>query len=228
MAYKVTVNQMRMIEWARNWNWAVTIDWYGNKDSFIHRLIDEFSGSVAIKQLGIVETKGHPFDTWLPATDVTYPLGSVEEKPITAYNAGFSLPLNSLGPKIDVTFVDGGRQAVSPYTPGGIALGYSAELFNHPPTQLLIMHKRLSLWMEDISSPSKGVKTLDKACLPMTIIHYDSIDKLIAKMTYAVYPDGDITFTGGSEGGEQTLQASFIIAGRLPAHQDQLIMFQDV
>lgn len=80
--YHVTVEQLRLIEWARQWNWAVK---FPDNDT------------------------PEEFRSWFPATDVQYAVCRREQKTFEGSHYDFSIPLKSGERTVNLTIVDGAR-----------------------------------------------------------------------------------------------------------------------
>lgn len=165
--YHVSVEQMRLIEWARSWNWAVRFPDFTTPSDFLE---------------------------WFPATDVTYSIFQVEKQDFTAGLGAFDIPKSTGIHQVSLTCYDGSRR-------------------KGDYTNVLQLHKWIKAWGEDIVNLSIGVRTLTEACRPMEIIHYNSLSNKIGKVSYAVFPHGEINFIGGSEADINKLELTFSIAG---------------
>lgn len=228
--YHVSVSDMRLIEWARNWNWAV-------------RFPDK-------------ETP-EEFQKWFPATDLNYTYAGLESMNLTGSHQDFTIPLRSMEKRAHITLVDGAKRTMGgpqnlnvfklhqwaktwfeqivhystshvqdkiyEYTwqnwdeDGSLELPFFGKtknpMFqgtyhnagfkrNENPTTFT---RRISIW---------GTQTLSEACKRMDIIHYNSLSELIEMNSYAVFPDGELQFSGESDGSSATtLEIDFIIAG---------------
>lgn len=83
--YHVSVEQMRMIEWARSWNWAV---WFPD-----------------------LATTPEDFVEWFPASDIEYDLAKLNKKEFDTGISDFSIPLSTSECEISLTCYDGGKKA---------------------------------------------------------------------------------------------------------------------
>lgn len=165
--YHVTVDQMRLIEWARSWNWAVRFPDFTTPDDFA---------------------------SWFPASDINYNLLLIEKQDFSAGMGAFDIPKSTNIHQISLTCYDGSRRRGS-------------------STNVLQLHKWIKEWGEDIVDITTGVRTLAEACRPIEILHYNSLSNLIGKVSYAVYPHGEVSFTGGSDADINKLELTFSIAG---------------
>jgi hypothetical protein len=75
--YITSINQMRGVEWAKNFLWDMMI-----------------VGAPA------------PFDSWFPATEVTEPLASLASHQFTHHIQEFAVPKNTTMSQMSITFLD--------------------------------------------------------------------------------------------------------------------------
>ena len=172
--YHVTVDQMRLIEWARSWNWAVRFPEY---------------------QSGIAPVP-NDFYEWFPASDIMYNMGIIEKFEHAAGMGAIDIPKSTNVCQITMTVYDGSRR-------------------RGENTDVLQLHKWIKLWYNEIVNIEEGVATLSEACKQIEIIHYNSLSNRIDTAAYAVYPHGEVSFTGSSEGDNNKLELSFSIAGTI-------------
>lgn len=178
--YHVNLDQMRLIEWARTYNWAV-----------------RFPDGQTPEE----------FRSWFPATDVTYTMESLQAMNFQGSYRDFSIPEKKNERRVSLTVVDGARMPKN----------YDYSERAHQGVNVLQLHEWAQIWYNNIHYEIGGVQTLSEACRQLDVIHYDSMSNLIVKYSWAVFPDGEIEFTGDSEGGSpQQLQLDFIIAGKIP------------
>ena len=165
--YHVTVEQLRLIEWARSFNWAVRFPDYRTPGDFLE---------------------------WFPATDVQYNFFWIDKQEFPAGLGSMDFPKSTSISPLTMSIVDGSRR-------------------RGPSTNVLQLHKWLKDWGDDMVDLTTGVLTLSEACRPIEIIHYNSVSNLIGKVTYAVFPHGEVNFVGGSESEINKLDLTFSIAG---------------
>ena len=170
--YHVTVEQLRLIEWARSFNWAVRFPDY--------------------------RTPGD-FKDWFPATDVSYNFFWIDKQEFPAGNGTMDFPKSTSISSLNLSLVDGSRR-------------------RGPSTTVLQLHDWIKAWGDDMVDLSTGVLTLSEACRPIEIIHYNSLSNLIGRIIYAVYPHGEINFTGGSDSEISKLEITFSIAGTVESN----------
>lgn len=186
MAYHVTVEQMRMIQWARSWDWAIRF-----MDT------DPYSKFPA------------EFQQWFPATDVTYQMANLESMIIQAGLTEISFPYTTPMKTVNMTIVDG----------GSIVRPHQNQSWGH--RSVLALHKWLNYWFFSITNHYLGTACLANACKHLVIYHLSPGDKLIGARSYAVFPQGEVSFNGGSGGDPSTLEATFVIAGHVKTNLTQ-------
>ena len=177
--YHVDVETMRMIEWARSYNWAVKFD---HKDT------------------------PSEFREWFPATDISYDILLIQKQDFDLGVGAIDFPKSTSVPSVRMTCIDGGKS-----NKGGRAKGSDAG----PNLNVLKLHKWIEDWANEIVKLDRGVLTLEEACRPIEIIHYNSLSNKIGRAAYAVYPHGEVSFTGNSEATPSQLEITFSIAGVL-------------
>lgn len=165
--YHVTVEQMRFIEWARTFNWAVRFPDYRTP---------------------------RDFQEWFPATDVNYNLFLVEKQDFPAGMGAIDFPKSTSVRQLSLTCFDGSSR-------------------KGPDTNVLQLHDWIKNWGREIVDLDSGVLTLTEACRPIEIIHYNSVSNRIGGVTYAVFPHGDVSFTGNSSSEVNSLELTFSVAG---------------
>lgn len=78
--YVVSIEQLRSIEWARSWNWAI-----------------------------IFHNAPPPFNEWFPATSVTENFFAVEKMDFVAGLGNFAIPKSTMFSEIKINVFDGGK-----------------------------------------------------------------------------------------------------------------------
>lgn len=184
--YHVTVDQMRLIEWARTYNWAV-----------------RFPDGQTPEE----------FRSWFPATDVNYSMESLQGMNFTGSYRDFSIPEKKGERRVSITLVDGAKMPKN----------YDYSERAHQGVNVLQLHDWAQTWYKNIHYETGGVQTLSEACRRLDVIHYDPMSNIIVQYSWAVFPDGEIEFTGDSEGGSpQQLSLDLVIAGYIPVRPTML------
>ena len=166
--YVTGVEQLRSIEWGRDWLWDI-----------------KFPAAPA------------PFNTWFPASDISFPTAIVSSYKIRGYSREYSAPEGSGEPSLSLTFFDDANQTLVDW---------------------------FTFWMRSINSDLYGYAlTLDDAVREVDIARLNPDRSLIKvgdsvyEEKYWVYPDGKLEFKGGSANKGKMYSLDFVIVGSLIA-----------
>lgn len=160
MAFLNRIDQLKNIDWARTYLWDVCFP-----------------------------DAPPPFDTWFPATDITWEIASLQSLPIDSPNGQFKVPqICSAALGIQLSFHDDSKHT----------------LLNWFVT-----------WMSSIVYDKRFVLPLLECSrqIQIQMLSYDR--EPLKTYNFYVYPEGEINFVGDSNSSPGVHQINFVITGEV-------------
>jgi hypothetical protein len=128
-----------------------------------------------------------PFDSWFPAVDLKEDLAKLSTYDFEAYIHKFSIPQSTSVKEIHLTFLDDAKQTLSSW---------------------------IDFWInQTILNGGQSVSSLETSLKLIQILKLNRQREQVSSLTYAVFPEGNITFSGSSDTGPLQYSVTFKVAG---------------
>lgn len=138
-----------------------------------------------------------PFNEWFPATEVEDDVASIESFEVEAFDTTIKVPQKTSSKSLRITFVDDVN---------------------------LTLLKFFKSWMKNEilneNQTTRYTSTLEESVKRIIIQKLDAAKNPVSEITYWVYPEEQLTFSGDSESGSRIYTMSFVKAGT--ASDDEL------